>query len=77
MSQKLFITAKPRAHENKVEEIDATHLVVHVKAPPVQGLANRAILQALAEYYDIPLSCLRITRGHLSRQKTIEKLEGV
>lgn len=69
---KLFITAKPNAHETKVEMVDATHYTVSVQAPPVQGKANRAIIQALAEHFGVPATCVAMLRGHTSRQKLIE-----
>lgn len=71
---KLFITAKPRAKEGKVEKIDETHFVVAVKEPPVQGRANAAILKTLADYLDIAPSRLKIIAGHASRRKVIEIL---
>ncbi len=69
---KLFISAKPNAHETRVEKIDDTHYTVSVTAPPVQGKANRAIIQALADHFSVPPSCVALLRGHTSRQKLIE-----
>jgi len=35
-----------------VELIDETHLVMSVKEPPVQGRANTAVIEQLADYYN-------------------------
>lgn len=69
---KIFVRAKPGAHEEKVEKIDDTHFEVSVHAPPVKGLANQAIIKVVAEYFRIPPSRVRIVSGFTSRQKVIE-----
>ena len=69
---KIFVKAKPSAHEEKVIKIDETNFEVSVKEPPIQGRANRAILNALSKYFNTPLFKMRIISGHTSRQKIIE-----
>ncbi len=69
---KIFVKAKPGAKEEKVEKIDDIHFAVSVKEPPVQGKANQAIIKALAEYFTVPSSNVRIIAGLTSRQKIIE-----
>lgn len=69
---KLFVTAKPAAHETRVEKIDETHFVVSVIEPPIEGRANRAIIAALATYFKCAPSSVRIISGHTSRHKIVE-----
>lgn len=69
---KIFIAAKPRAHEDLVERIDDDNFNVSVTAPPVKGLANQAIIKAVAEYLKIAPSRIRIVSGFTSRQKVLE-----
>jgi len=71
---KIFVKAKAGAKKELVEQIDATHFEVQVKAPPVQGKANTAIMKALAEYFNISPSRIRILSGLTSKQKTFEIL---
>ncbi len=71
---KIFVTAKPNAMEAKVEEVDATHFVVRVVEPPVDGRANMAIIKILAEHFSAPPTMVRIISGHTSRQKIVEIL---
>ena len=59
-----------------MERIDATHLVVAVRARAKEGEANRAIERALAEYFDVAISCVRMIKGHTSREKVVEVLQG-
>lgn len=74
INMKIFVQAKPGAKKECVEEIDSTHFSISVKEPPRQGLANRAIARALAEYFDVSLSRLRLVSGFASRQKVFEIL---
>ena len=74
---KIFVKAKPNARKEQVEKIDGTHFVVQVKEAPIQGRANRAIRDALAEYFNIPPSRIKIVSGSSSKQKTFEILSDV
>ena len=69
---KIFIKAKPNAKEERVEKTADMNFTVYVKEPPVRGLANRAIIRALAGYFKIPQSEIRISSGHTSRNKVVE-----
>jgi uncharacterized protein (TIGR00251 family) len=72
---KFFIIAKPNASEQKVEKIDDSHFKVSVKEPPVRGEANRAIIKALADYFNVAPGCVIIASGHTSKQKIIKVLQ--
>ena len=68
---RIFVKAKPGAKIEEVKKIDEEHFVVSVKEPPVQGRANAAIIKALAAYFHITPSRMRIILGHTSREKII------
>lgn len=69
---KINVKARPSAKEEKVEKVSDTEFVVSVKEPPVQGKANRAIINALAVYFGIGSVRVKIVSGWTSRQKVIE-----
>ncbi len=69
---KIFVTAKPKAHEAKITKVSDNMLTVAVREPPIDGRANHAILVALAEYFKVSFSRVRLVSGHTSRQKVIE-----
>jgi len=71
ISKKLFVTVKPNSHQRVVEKIDETHYRVEVKEPPVEGRANAAVIEAMAEYLHLPKSRLTIASGHKSKQKVL------
>jgi uncharacterized protein len=71
---KIHVKAKPKVKKEHVEKIGETSYVVHVKEPPTDGKANRAIIKALAAYLKIAPSRIRMISGFTSRQKTLDIL---
>ncbi len=69
---RINVKARPGAKEEKVEKLSDTEFVVSVKEPPVEGKANRAIINALAVYFGIASARIKIVSGYTSRQKVIE-----
>ena len=62
----------PRAKVNKIVEESQGNLKVHLIAPAVDGKANQALIQALAEHFGVKKRQIKIIRGEKSRQKIIE-----
>ncbi len=71
---KIFVKAKPLAKEERIEKIDELNFIVAVKEPPKDGKANRAITMALAEYFTVAPSRVRLVSGFSAKQKTFEIL---
>ena len=69
---KIIIKAKPGAKEDKIEKVDEANYIVHVKAPPIDGKANAAIVKLLAGHFDISQSLAEIISGHMARVKVVE-----
>jgi uncharacterized protein YggU (UPF0235/DUF167 family) len=82
---KIFVKAKAGAKEEKVEapavklwqeeggkSEEKEWFKVSVKERAVQGRANIAIAKALAEYFKVSNSQVRLISGHTSKQKTFE-----
>jgi uncharacterized protein len=61
----------PRAKQNKVVE-EAGRLKVYLTAPPVDGKANEALIEVLAEHFGVKKRQLRLIRGEKGRDKTVE-----
>lgn len=70
----ISVTVKPgsRAGDRVIEEPDGS-LVVHLRARPIEGAANEALLRVLAEHWGIAPSALTIVRGHRSRRKVVRR----
>ena len=81
---RILVKAKPRSKVEKVERVGQptldlggkkTELVVYkvsVKEPPVDGRANEAVVKALAKYFDVAISNVRLVSSETSRQKIFE-----
>ena len=69
---KIFVKAKPMSYEEKVEKIDESHFLVCVTEPPQNGLANKGIVRAVANYFKVPQSRVVIKKGFTSKQKIVE-----
>jgi uncharacterized protein (TIGR00251 family) len=76
---RLFVRAQPRASRSAVVgAIDdgrgGIALKVAVAAPPVEGAANEAIVELLAEVFGVPRRAVSIARGDTGRNKQIDVL---
>jgi len=61
----------PRASADRVDGLHGDALKIRLKAPPVDGRANQALLRFLAEKLEIPAASMAITSGQTGRNKTI------
>lgn len=61
----------PRASRNEVEGVTGNALKVRVTAPPVEGAANKALIELLAERLKIRKSQIEIVAGRTSQQKMV------
>ncbi len=69
---KLTIIAHPNAKNPRVETDLLGTLHVYVNAPPLEGKANKAVVEALAEYYTVKKSAITLLSGHKSKNKRFE-----
>src|SRR5437870_12930154 len=67
----ISIRVQPRASRNAVVGWTGDTLNVRLTTPPVEGAANVACLEFLADLLDLPQSQLEILRGSRSRTKVI------
>ena len=66
------VRVRPRASKDEVAgEIDGA-LKVRLQAPAVEGRANEALIEFLAQLLKTPKSAVRILSGDRSRTKRIE-----
>jgi uncharacterized protein len=68
----LYVT--PRASINKVVGAHDGAVKVALAAPPVEGAANKALVEFLARALDVPRSSVSLVSGHTSRRKVVRVL---
>lgn len=72
MAMDYTVTVKPGSKKGPLVEGDGQGgLTVYVRERPVEGKANEAVIELLAEHFDVPKSHLEILRGHASRFKVV------
>lgn len=69
---KISVKVKPNSKIRKIEKLDEKNFVVFVNCPPVENKANKAMLEMLSEYFQLPRSELKIVSGHKSKNKVVE-----
>ncbi|GAB6183275.1 DUF167 domain-containing protein [Thermodesulfovibrio hydrogeniphilus] len=67
----LKIFVKPGAKTSGIEEIEGDTIKIKVRSQPHDGLANKELLEVLAEFLSVPKSKIEIARGKTSKHKII------
>ncbi|HYV33864.1 MAG TPA: DUF167 domain-containing protein [Candidatus Limnocylindria bacterium] len=67
----MFITifAHTNSKKPRIEKDLLGDLHVYVNQPPLEGKANRAIAEALAEHFKVSKSQVQLVRGEKSKMK--------
>lgn len=63
--------AQPRASKNEIVGVQQDALRIRISAPPIEGKANKALVQFLAEQLAVKRNQVEIMSGHTTRIKTI------
>jgi uncharacterized protein (TIGR00251 family) len=62
----------PRARRSELGGVRDARLVVRLAAPPVDGAANLALIEFLADLFQCPRRSVRLLAGETSRTKRVE-----
>ena len=65
------VKVQPRARKNAIMGTVGDALKLALTAPPVEGKANQAVIEFLADFFEIPRSSITIASGAASRRKLI------
>jgi len=72
------VSVQPGASKNEIVGMQEDVLKIKISAPPVQGKANKVLIQFLAKQIGVKRSQVEILSGHTSRIKKIKVIgEGV
>jgi uncharacterized protein (TIGR00251 family) len=66
------VHVQPRASRTEIAGIHGEALKVRLQTPPVDGAANEALLQLLAESLGVPPRQVRLVSGATGRAKVVE-----
>jgi len=66
----LKVKAQPNSSKNKIAGIYAESIKINIKAPAVEGAANKELIKFLSKEFKIPKSEI-VIKGETSKQKTV------
>ncbi len=72
----LNVRVVPRSSRNQISGVEGGALKIKLTAPPVEGAANAALIQFIAEWLSVRKSAVSIISGDKARQKIV-RVEGV
>ena len=64
------IKMSPNAKKNEIIKTD-TELKIKITAQPIDGNANKALIEFLSKTFKIPKTSISIIKGETSKEKTI------
>jgi uncharacterized protein (TIGR00251 family) len=67
----LKIKVKPNSRKQEIEE-KSGFLLVSLKSPPENNLANLELIKLLSKHFSVPDNKIKILKGKSSRNKIIE-----
>ena len=73
----LHLHVVPGARKTEIAGLHDGRLKVRVRAPAVEGAANRELLRFIADLFEVGPSHLEIVRGLNDRRKTVRLPAGV
>ena len=72
MTVRLSVKVQPGSSKNRLLGEIAGEWKIAVTAPPVDGRANAAVIELVAEWLGVSRSAVQIVRGEARRRKVIE-----
>ena len=67
----IAVKVLPGASSNAIAGFEGEWLRIRIAAPPVDGKANRVLVEFLAQLLSIPKNCIEIKSGLASRRKVV------
>jgi hypothetical protein len=65
------VLVQPRASRPRVGPVHGDRIKVAVTSPPVDGAANKAVVELLAKQLGVPRGGISVVSGHSSRRKRV------
>jgi len=67
----LFVRVVPRAAKNEIKGVHDGALKIRITTPPIDGKANKALIEFLSKTLNCPKAEIELVRGETARRKTI------
>jgi uncharacterized protein (TIGR00251 family) len=71
---RIYVRVSPRSSKKEIVKVSEGKYKVKLTAAPVEGEANRMLIEMLAEYFDVSKSRIEIVGGKSAKIKIIDIL---
>lgn len=68
----IYVEAHPRSKKEELIVKDENHFKVYIKEPPIEGKANKAIVEVLSRNLKVPKSSILLKKGKKGKIKVFE-----
>ena len=68
----LIVRVLPRANRNQVAGVEQGAIKIKLTAPPVEGAANAALIEFVADWLGVRKSAVSIVSGEKARHKRVQ-----
>ena len=68
---KLTFKISPNAKKNEIIKDDSGNIKIKITAQPIDGKANKALIEFLSKQFKIPKTSIKILKGETSKDKTV------
>lgn len=72
VKKRITVQVKTNSKKLGIEKISDNQYIIRVHQPPVDGKANEAIIQLLADYFHLSKSKIKIAKGEKSKIKLVD-----
>ena len=72
---RIEVQVKTRSKKEAVEKLSSASFVVRVNTPPIDGKANKRVVELLANDLGVPKTSIVLVRGHKSKLKVFEVID--
>lgn len=69
---KLHVKVKANANQNSIQAAENGTYLIRIKAAPIDGAANEAIIAYLAKLLGVAKGSIQILKGHTAPHKVIQ-----
>lgn len=68
----MSVLVKPNSKKESITADESGTLTVRVHAPPVDGQANKRVIELLSDYFKRPKSAIQLLHGTSGKKKIFE-----
>lgn len=69
---RIYVKVIPRASQNEILKISEGEYKARITAPPVDGEANKKLIELMADYFGVAKSSVKILSGKTAKIKLLE-----